>query len=82
VLTVPFLCWVQAHLRYFSVQAGSGAHPVYYLVGTGVISPGMKRPVREVDHTHASSAEVKSEWSYVPPFHCRMHGVVLNKHKG
>jgi hypothetical protein len=30
----------------------------------GAISLGVKRPVREADHTPPSSAEVKNAWSY------------------
>jgi hypothetical protein len=42
-----------------------------------VLTPGLKRPGRETDHSPPSSAEVNA-WSYtsVPPI--RLHGVVLN----
>jgi hypothetical protein len=44
------------------VQTGSGAHSACYPMGTGGGSfPGVKRPGREADHSHPSSAEVK-EW--------------------
>jgi len=41
----------------------------------GVLSPDVKRPERETDHSASSSAEVKNAWSYVstPP---RLHGNV------
>ena len=40
------------------VQTGPGAHPTSYTTGTGSL-PGVKRPVRDVDHPPTSSAEVK-----------------------
>jgi DNA-binding sugar fermentation-stimulating protein len=45
--------------RFFApVQAGPGAHPTSYTMGTGSLL-GVKRPGRVVDHPHPSSAEVK-----------------------
>jgi len=29
-----------------------------------VLSPAVQRPVRKIDHSPPSSAEVKNEWSY------------------
>jgi hypothetical protein len=51
-----------------SGQAGSGAHPASYSVGTGggAISPEVKRPGREADHSSPSSAEVKNGGA-IPP---------------
>jgi hypothetical protein len=46
------------------VQTGSGAHTASYPMGTGVLSPEVKRPGHEVDHSPASSAEVKNVWGY------------------
>jgi hypothetical protein len=44
------------------VQAGSGAHPASYTVGTGGTFPGDKeRPGRDADHSPPSSAKVKKE---------------------
>ena len=40
------------------VQTGPGAHPTSYTMGTGSF-PGVKRPVRGVDHPPASNTEVK-----------------------
>jgi hypothetical protein len=42
------------------------AHPV----GTGALSLGLKRPVREADHSPPTSAEVKKMWIYtsIPPY--------------
>jgi hypothetical protein len=44
----------------------------------GALSPGIKRPLREADHSTPASAEVKKMWIYtsIPPI--RFHGVVLN----
>jgi len=47
------------------VQIGSGAHPAYYPVGTGVPSPGVSPPGREADHLPLSNAEVRNAWSYI-----------------
>jgi hypothetical protein len=41
------------------VQTGSGAHPAFYPMGTGVLSPGKARPGRDADHLPPSS--VKNE---------------------
>jgi hypothetical protein len=44
------------------VQTGSGAHPVFYTMGTGGPIPGGKaRPGRDADHSPPSSAEVENE---------------------
>jgi len=50
-------------------QTVSGAHPASYSMGTGVFSRGVERLGREVDHSHPSSAGVKTGWSYTstPP---------------
>jgi hypothetical protein len=40
------------------VQAGPGANPASYTMGTGSFSGG-KRPARDVEHPPPSSAEVK-----------------------
>jgi hypothetical protein len=52
------------------VQTGSGVHPTSYLMGTGALSPGVKRPGREADHSPPASAEVKKTWIYTsaPPY--------------
>ena len=33
-----------------SVQTGPGSHPIYYTMGTGSLSPGVKRPGRGAGH--------------------------------
>ena len=39
-------------------------------MGTGVISQGLKRPGREADKSHSSSAELKNKWisNYTPTY--------------
>jgi hypothetical protein len=44
----------------------------------GALSLGVKRPVRETDHSPPSSAEVKNAWSYTATPPVRLHGVVLS----
>ena len=39
------------------IQTGPGVHPASYTMGTGSF-PGVKRPVRRLDHPPASSADV------------------------
>jgi hypothetical protein len=43
----------------------------------GALSPGAKRPGREVDHSPPNSAEVKKMWIYTS-IPIRLHDVVLN----
>jgi hypothetical protein len=43
-------------LRHY-VQTGSGSHPASYPMGTGAVSPGVKWPGCEADHSPPSSAE-------------------------
>jgi hypothetical protein len=56
------------------VQTGSGGHPASYPVATGGggggISPGVKRPGREADHSPPTSAEVKKTliYTFTPPY--------------
>jgi hypothetical protein len=45
---------------------------------TRALSPGVKRPWREADHSPPSSAEVKNAWSYTSTPPIRLHGVVLS----
>jgi hypothetical protein len=44
-------------------QTGRGAHSAPYTMGTGSF-PGLKRPVRGVDHPPPSGAEVIEEYNY------------------
>jgi hypothetical protein len=50
----------------YSVQTESGAHLTLYTTVPGVLSPGVKRPGREADHSPLSSAEVKNGGA-IPP---------------
>jgi hypothetical protein len=43
----------------------------------GALSPGVKRPGREADHSPPSSAEVKNGGA-IPPLPIHLHGMVLN----
>jgi hypothetical protein len=43
------------------------------------LSPTVKRPGREADHSPPSSAAVKNVWSCASISPSRLHGVVLNK---
>jgi hypothetical protein len=43
----------------------------------GALSPGVKRPWCEVDHSSLSNAEVKNGWSYNSILTTRLHCVML-----
>jgi hypothetical protein len=49
-----------------SDQAGPGAHPASYTMGTESSFPGVKRLGREADHSPPSSAEVKNDGAILP----------------
>jgi hypothetical protein len=71
-------CSIKKDIKW-SLQNGSGAHPVSYPMGTGgALSLGVKRPGREADHSPPSSAEVKNAWNYTSTPPIRLHGVVLS----
>jgi hypothetical protein len=53
-------------LNFRSVQTGSGAHPASYPMGTGALSPAVKRPGGEVGHSPPSSAKVKNGGALPP----------------
>jgi hypothetical protein len=46
-------------------------------MGAGALSPGVKRPGREADHSPPASAEVKKMWIYTST-PINLYGVVLN----
>jgi hypothetical protein len=50
--------------------------PIQWVLGA--LSPGVKRPVRQSDHSPLTSAEVKNTWIYTSTPLIRLHGVVLN----
>jgi hypothetical protein len=59
---VRIQAWQENFLFSKPFKPALGAHPVSYLVGTGVVSPGgIKLPECEVDHSRSSGAEVKNE---------------------
>jgi hypothetical protein len=64
------------------VQTGSGAHPVSYPMGIVGLSPGVKRPGREADHSPPSSAEAENACvdASTPPI--RLHGLVITYAQG
>jgi hypothetical protein len=51
-------------------QTGSGVHPPPIQWVPGDLSPGIKQPGREADHSPRTSAEVKKMWIYTstPPY--------------
>jgi hypothetical protein len=51
---------------FHSFQTGSGAHQASFKMGTGALSPELKRPERETDHSPPSTAEVKYRGA-IPP---------------
>jgi hypothetical protein len=52
-----------------AIQAGSGANPVSYGMGTGGggggYSSGLKLPVREADHPISASVEVRNTCKWI-----------------
>jgi hypothetical protein len=58
------------------VQTGSEAHRTSYRMGTGAVSPQIKRPEREADHLPPPSAEFKNAWRYTST-PIRLRGVML-----
>jgi hypothetical protein len=88
-LLIALVCWLddegfesRQRLGFFlfttvSIPALGPTQPPLKRV-TGALSLGIKRPVREADHSPTSSAEVKNAWSYTftPPI--RLLGVVLS----
>jgi hypothetical protein len=60
-----------------SIQTGSGVHQASYPIGTGTLSPGVKRPGRESDHPHlVPRSRMMALYLHSP---LRLHGVVLNQ---
>jgi hypothetical protein len=56
---VPFPADAKDFSLLHSVQIGSEAHPYSEPMGTGGLSPAVKRPQREADHPFPSSADVE-----------------------
>jgi hypothetical protein len=64
---------VSLHLNFsllHVVQAGSGVQPASCPMGTGALSPGVKRQGREADHSPPSNADVTKTCIYtsIPPY--------------
>jgi hypothetical protein len=57
---------------------GSTQPPIQWVLGA--LSPGVKRPGREADHSHPASAEDKKMWSIHPLPHVFM-ALCLDKHR-
>jgi hypothetical protein len=60
----------------FLLQAGSGAHPASYPVGTGGSSPGIKQLRHETTYLHLVLRSRMVELFFHSPIH--LHGMVLN----
>jgi hypothetical protein len=54
---------------------GSTQPPIQWV--PGALSPAVKRPGRQADHSPPASAEIKKSGS-IPPLPIRLHDVVLN----
>jgi hypothetical protein len=62
---------------FHSVQTGSGAHPVFFPMGTVNLYQSAKRSRRESDYSHPSSAGVKNDGT-IPSLPHSSHAVMLN----
>jgi hypothetical protein len=77
------MIWVQSPSRagnlslLCSVQTEFEVFPASYPIGTGSVSPGLKRPEREADHSPPSDAEIKNG-EVILPLPINLHDVVLN----
>jgi hypothetical protein len=63
------------------VKTDCGSHPAFYPMTTGVLSPVVKRPGREADHSPPSSAEVKEWVALYLQSQIRLHVVVFSLNK-
>jgi hypothetical protein len=61
-----------------SFQTFPKTRSAFYPLGTGVVSPGVKRPGREADHAPSASAR-STMVTLQSPLSVRLHGVVLNR---
>jgi hypothetical protein len=76
---VRFPVWARDIPLLHNVQFDFGAHPATYPTVLGALSPGVKRPRREADHSPAPSTEVKDCGAVLPlPNTSRLLGMVLN----
>jgi hypothetical protein len=44
----------------------------------GAVTPGIRQPEREADHSSPSNAEVKNAWSYTSILPVHFNGAMLN----
>jgi len=58
------------------IQTDSGVHPASYSMGTGALSPGVKQPGHEADHSPLPSDEVKNAWCYTSTHPVCLHGLL------
>ena len=65
-IVVPFLAGVNDFSLVQSVQLGPKVHPSSPSVLNGTLSLSIKRPIREVDHSSPSNAEVNNALSFKP----------------
>jgi hypothetical protein len=68
-------CSSKTFLHSFPTALGPTQPPIQW--GSGVFSPGVKRPGHVVDYSPPSSAEVKNGRT-IPPSPSRLDGMVLN----
>jgi hypothetical protein len=54
--------------------------PIQWVLGS--LSPGVKRPRHEADHSPSTSAGVKNAWSYTSTPPICLHGMVLSEAQG
>jgi hypothetical protein len=54
---------------------------MFYPVGTVILSSGVKRPWREINHSPSYNAKVKNAWSYTstPPYVCMTWSLVTHQ---
>jgi len=60
------------------IQTGTGATLPHILWVPGALTPGVKHPGHEPDHSPPCSAEVKNAWRYTSTPLIHLQGVVLN----
>jgi hypothetical protein len=60
------------------VQTGSEAQPASYPMDTGTLSPGVRRPGRETDHSPPTSAKVKKNVDLYIHSPIRFYDLVFN----
>jgi hypothetical protein len=63
------------------IQTCSAAQPASYPVTTGAVSPGVKRPEREDNHSSSSSTDFINVWSYTSTLLYVLMAGCLIKHR-